>query len=844
MLKKVLFLVLSITLIPVARGQFSRNDSLNGFDYGAVAVEAHLKGLSDQESKFYVGQAQRQFLREKYDLPASSPSALPGKPGGGTVMNAPCVDEDFESLSTGTLSSGAWTAQISDNTLGVSVPCNTGAITYTNDNTYALVVTTPVTDTYAGTITASPLGGSKVLSLNRTNFTTRPVRVRQTFSVSTTNNIYTYAYQAILNAGGSHTCCELPSLYFNFYDCSGNIISGVSFSIIPTGCVFANPDSSQWLHNSNGIYYTPNWVIRNANLSAYIGSCVTVEVMAVGCIYTGHEGYLYYDASCTTSLSPPYLGGAFTPTYATCNSPVKLSAPGGLNYTWLGPNSSGVSGSSLATISTSVSGTYTVVTTSGSLSTTNTLNLTVYPVPNITIAAAVPTLCYGQTGTLVANSQVQTSYTWVPSGNSNVFTVTPNATSVYTVTGQSTAGCTSTATATLYVLPQITGNIAPSSNAICSGQQVTLTATTNYTGSTIQWNTSAQGNSVVVSPTVTTVYDFTTTTPMNCTETISMQLTVFDQPEVQVACTAPSVCAGSTLNVYVTPTNGVIYQWTTSTNTLYGGSVYYDFVTQSKGYTVTVTDVNGCVGQGSSSVAVHPIPSVSIITTPGGFCAGESTTLAAVGNSIVSYHWQLGASTPTPGGAFYTFTPTPGWWNFKVNVMNAFGCTSWAAIYPEFRVAQNDVSIYTTFNPICAGQETTIWAYGDNISSYHWSTNENQSSIVVSPTITTTYTLTSIGDYGCPVRDYFTLQVENCDTGVNESKNQQGSLTAWPNPTGDAVHIRSVPPVPVVLFNSLGQNLKEFNGTQPGEVITITGLEPGVYYIKNGNATVRVIVKR
>jgi hypothetical protein len=819
------------------------NDSLLGFDLAATMREAHMKALSTQEAKFFIKIRKREFINGKYKIETKIGEESLRKYNPGTIMNSPCVDEDFESLSTGTLSSTAWTAQISNNTSGVSVPCATSAITYTNDNTYALILNTPLSDGNCGGVSASPFGGSKILRLNAGNFTTRPTRVSQTFSVTSTNFIYAYAYKGVLNAGGSHTCCELPTLYFNFYNCSGNVNPFLSFTVIPTTCVFGNPDASQWVYGTNGVYYTPEWVVRNADLSAYIGSCVTVEVKAAGCMYTGHEGYVYYDAQCTTSLSPAYVGGSFTPTYATCSQTVNLSGPGGLAYSWQGPASSGVSGSTLATVHASVSGTYTLTSTSGSLSTTNTLNLTIYPVPNITLAASSASLCAGETVTLVANAQVPATYTWNSTGPvSNIYTVIPQSGMFhFYATGQTTAGCIATAGDSLFVAPGMYGVLGQSASSVCLGGQTTLTAYITLSNSTVLWNTGAQTTSITVTPAQTSVYSFTASSQYNCKASYSTQITVFGLPTLQVTVSPPSVCVGGSVNITATPGNYQSYYWLSSQGGSYGSASGPIFPTQSDGYTITASDANGCKGSASTSVIVNALPTVSIVTTPSTYCAGESTTLSAMAAGIVSYSWTLGALTPTPGTAMYTFTPTPGWWNYKVTVTNSLGCTNWASIYPEFHSAGNVVNISTNTNPVCLGEPVTLSAYGDNISAYHWSTGDDVPTIVVTPTITSIYTLTSIGDYNCPVTNYFTLEVEHCDTGLEEYKNGS-ALLAWPNPSEGTVSIRGTD-VSFVLFNSLGQVIRQLSNIGSSEVITISGLEAGVYYLRSGEQILKLIIK-
>ena len=95
-------------------------------------------------------------------------------------------------------------------------------------------------------------------------------------------------------------------------------------------------------------------------------------------------------------------------------------------------------------------------------------------------------------------------------------------------------------------LPAI--NISSSNTLTCKGQAATLTANggTNY-----QWNTSASGPSIVVSPTITTNYSVTGTTTLGCTGTVTVSLTVIDCTDIEEA-----MISNNFFTIYPNPTTG------------------------------------------------------------------------------------------------------------------------------------------------------------------------------------------------------------------------------------------------------------------------------------------------
>ncbi|MEZ4910997.1 MAG: hypothetical protein R2774_09050 [Saprospiraceae bacterium] len=119
-------------------------------------------------------------------------------------------------------------------------------------------------------------------------------------------------------------------------------------------------------------------------------------------------------------------------------------------------------------------------------------------------------------------------------------------------------------------------------------------------------------------------------------------------------------------------------------------------------------------------------------------CVGEGTTLTASGGS--SYAWSTGDS-----GAIITVSPSSTT-SYTVTVTNDKGC-----VYPP-------QSVTVIVNPlpngsisgdteICIGESTTLTANGG--SSYAWSTGDSGASITVSPSSTTSYTVTVTSDKGC-----------------------------------------------------------------------------------------------
>ena len=113
-----------------------------------------------------------------------------------------------------------------------------------------------------------------------------------------------------------------------------------------------------------------------------------------------------------------------------------------------------------------------------------------------------------------------------------------------------------------------------------------------------------------------------------------------------------------------------------------------------------------------------------------------------------------GSNTSASQNPSHTFSGS-GNYTVTLTVTNAAGCTSTV----QSNVTVNANPTITVNNAqICEGQQAVISGPA-GFSSYSWNTGSTQSSITVSPTVTTTYTLTVTDGNGCTASDPATLTV-------------------------------------------------------------------------------------
>jgi PKD repeat protein len=247
----------------------------------------------------------------------------------------------------------------------------------------------------------------------------------------------------------------------------------------------------------------------------------------------------------------------------------------------------------------------TVTNSTGSESETKTGFITVNALPTIN-AGADQAVCNGDTVTL--NGTGATTYIW-DNGVTDGTAFTPSATSTYTVTGTDANNCTATDQVDITVnnLPTVS---AGADQAICQGSSVILNASGAITYS---WNNGVL-NGVDFIPTSTAIYTVIGTGNNGCTATDSLDITVNALPTV-VAGPGQTVCEGS--SVVLNASGATTFSWD---NSVANGITFIPSSTRT--YTVTGTDVNGCVNTSTVDITVN---SKHYITSIVGLCVGDSS---------------------------------------------------------------------------------------------------------------------------------------------------------------------------------------------------------------------------
>jgi gliding motility-associated-like protein len=493
--------------------------------------------------------------------------------------------------------------------------------------------------------------------------------------------------------------------------------------------------------------------------------------------------------SITVTNNGPYCSGGT----------IQLNATGGTSYAWTGPNgfSNSTANPSITPATTSEAGQYSVTVTNAAgctASGTTSVAVNLSLVPGIISNSPV---CAGATLNLSCTNGV--SWTWTgPNGfnsslqNPSVNSVTTAAGGTYSLSVVDANGCSGSGTIAVVVnaLPVVTVN----STAICNGQ-ATATLTANG-ASTYSWTTGTNpstGANVAAAPAVTSQYTVTGTDGNGCVSTAVSTVTVNPIPAITVSNTGP-YCVNGTIQLNAT--GGTNYAWTGPngfSNTTPGPAITPATTAEAGQYDVVVTDANGCVASGNTTVIVNTslIPN---LTTNSPLCDGAALNLSCTNG--VSWNWTgpNGFSDNSQNPTINPATPIASG-TYSISLTDVNGCVGTGTI----AVVVNALPLVTVNSTsICDGQATaSLTASG--ASGYVWTTGTNPgtgAAVSAAPTTTSQYTVTGTDVNGCVSTAVSTVTVNSipvitvsntgpyCVNGTIQLNATGGTTYAWTGPNG------------------------------------------------------------
>ena len=600
-------------------------------------------------------------------------------------------------------------------------------------------------------------------------------------------------------AVSSVTVNSIPSITL----APASICTGGSYTFTPTG-------ASTYTYSGGSAVVSPlantTYTVSGTSAAGCVGSSVITVTVSGSLAFSVNSGSICSGKSFTMTPS-----GASTYTYSSGSSIV--SPTSNSTYTVIGASASGCLGTAIASVTVNAnpsvtvnsgsicsgssftmnpSGALSYVYTGGSASVSPTTN-TSYTVTGTNALGctntAISTVTVNTIPTVVVNSGAicnGSSFTMTPSGASSyvysggLATVNPSITTTYSVTGTNAAGCSNTALSTVTVNAIPTIVIPPA--GVCTGGSHTFTPSgaATYTYSS---------GSAIVTPASTTNYTISGTSAAGCIGSAVTTVTV--SGTLIFAVNSGSICAGNSFTM--TPSGAATYTYSSVSPVV--------SPTTNTTYTVTGASATGCIGTAISSVTVNAIPTIAV--NSGSVCNGSSFVMT-----------PSGAATYVYSGGSATVSPTANT-NYTVTGTNASGCSNTAVSNVTVNATP---TLAVNSGSICSGSNFTFTPTGSTTYSY------SSGSAVVTPSVTTSYTISTTNAFGCAANSVKTITVGLSPVIVVSSGGvcTGGSWTI--TPTGAATYTYSsgsaiVTPTSTTNYTVSGSNS---NGCQSLSVMTVS----------------------
>ena len=598
------------------------------------------------------------------------------------------------------------------------------------------------------------------------------------------------------------------------------ICSGASLSALPTT-------------STNGI----NGTWSPATMNTTTTTTYTFTPSAGQCASTTTMTITVNPTPTVTVNSPSTCTGTATTITAT------PGVAGTYNYAWTVPAGVPAPGN-VASFSSSVAGTYSVVITNPTTNCSSTSASGTLTINPLSATVNSPSACSGTAAAVTATPSTTGtfSYVWtVPAGATNpgnVATFNTTTAGTYSVIVTNTVnGCSSSSasgTVSANPIPTVTVN----SPSTCSGTATTITATPGSVGTySYAWTVPAgftnPGNVANFNSSTAGTYSVViTNTTTGCIST-SASGTLTINP-LSATVNSPTICSGSPATVTATPsTTGTFsYVWTVPGGATNPGDAA-SFSTSTAGtYSVVVTNtVTGCSSSSASGTAtINSIPTVTVNSPT--VCTGATATLTATPGSAAtySYAWTVPAGATAPGNSATVSTTIAG--TYSVIITNTTtGCISASSngvvtlsSIPAATVNSpstcTGITTAITATPTVAGTYNYAWTVPagftnpGNVSTFNSSTAGNYSVIITDP-VTTCSSLSASGTLTINALPTVTVNNPSICSGNN------ATVVATPGAAGTYSYAWTVPA----------------GASDPGSVANFTTTTAGSYSVIITNTT-------
>jgi len=534
---------------------------------------------------------------------------------------------------------------------------------------------------------------------------------------------------------------------------------GTSLSPEITGDTVLCDGASGTLHAGNG-FASYLWSTGETTKEISVNSAGIFSVTVsdgTGC--TGED-----DVEVMIAASPNAIASSNSP---VCEGQdIQLSASGGSMYFWTGPLGfqSNQQNPTIQNAMIGMEGSYRVIVSNGgACKDTAWVEVQLGGGTGSLNAEALEPNCPGDTLFLYASGG--SSYLWIgPDSFSSTLQnpfipfAGPENSGMYIVADTSVQGCVLNGTINVFIpvgpIPEITGNLF-----ICNGEEATLDAGPGFNG--YYWSNGKRGR--VMHTTIPGFYWVLVTDGSCCIGVDSAEVVITNQLNPQIKGDT-AVCVGE-FSILDAGQGYDTYLWST------GDTLREILVSIDGEYSVTVTNIAGCVGADTVQFKVYGFPQITFQSDAVSCvdsCDGRLEILPTVAG--YSYIWSTGDTTKVVenlcSGVYLVTVTSPG------------GCSTVQGSYVA-PALQLNVTINEVSNTLIA-----LPSGGAPPYTYLWDTGQTSQSIPSSPGL---HSVTVTDANGCEQSASILI------TSINDVEDRGKGILLLPNPADGSIMLKPIP---------------------------------------------------
>jgi gliding motility-associated-like protein len=551
--------------------------------------------------------------------------------------------------------------------------------------------------------------------------------------------------------------------------CIGSQTITISVTTTPTVAIVSSATAA--ICSGTSVTLTASGA-TNYTWSANAGSVTTATASvtpAATSTYTvtGNNGACSVMQTITVSVTPtPTLTAIASNTMICSGSGVILTAGGAPSFTW-SANAGSVT-TATATASPTVTTTYTVTGDTAGCQSTQTVSVLVNIPPSKVDSVSNAASCNQTNGSYQINSITGGANPYQINFNGTGFT--PIVTFTYTVPGlgagtypvviKDNVGCTYTTSITINNTNGVTKVDSATTNAVCNPANSGSITLNSVTGGTGPYQVDVNGGGFnpigsfpyTIPNLIVGTYTIDVKDVSGCQHITQITVGGVSGPTNATFSMIPDTCAKSVGSLTITTVTGgtPAYQYNINGGANQASNIFSPLAVGL--YTVTVTDVNGCMYTQYDSVkTIGPAASPTITAgTPTTFCQGDSVTLTS--SSATGNLWSNNATTQS-----ITVLATG---TYSLSVTQS-GCTVNSNTVPVI-VYPTPIITVSGSTTICSGNSTTLTASGG--LNYTWTPSTGLSTsttsvVTANPGTTTAYTITTSDANTCTTTATTTVTV-------------------------------------------------------------------------------------